>query len=432
MGAAYIVDSSGNETLSGQINSTSTTKETLVVPRMTDSQISLISSPSNGGLVYDTTNSQLKFYNGSSFSPVASSSSQKYVSPVTECLCASAGSLSATYANGTLGVGATLTNSGSQVALVIDGNTVSVSDRVIIAGQVSQFQNGIYTVTDTGSVSTNWVLTRATDYDQSAQMQSGNFVKSTDGIVYGNTTWVQSTSAPIVVGTTAIAFSPFVIPRLGLGSMAYQDGNSVGISGGLINGTSIGAFTASTGKFTTLEATTSITNSAFSSSGVVHNDSSGVFSSSLLVDGDITANTISNSKLNQVPANTIRGNNTGSTADIINLTPSEVSAMIGAVTTAALLDTQVGFGNSSNLLYGHGNFIYNSTSICLSIDGQGGASFDSTAILKLESNHQLLYIPSMTTSNRTSITASRGGGICYDTDLNQYFGWNASAWVILG
>lgn len=356
----------------------------------------------------------------------------RYVSPIADCLCGTSNSLSAIYANGTLGVGATLTNSGAQAELVIDGQTVSVNDRVVIAGQSSQLQNGIYKVSDTGSPSTNWVLTRATDYDQSAEMQSGNFVKTTDGIVYGNTTWIQVTGAPIVIGTTAIVFSPFVIPRLALGGMAYQDPTSVGIVGGFINGASIGAFTASTGKFTTLEAMTSITNSAFGVAGVVHNDSLGLFSSSLLVDGDITANTISNSKLNQVPANTIRGNNTGSTADIINLTPSEVSAMIGAVTSAALLDTQVGFGNSSNLLYGHGNFIYNSTSICLSIDGQGGASFDSTAILKLESNHQLLYIPSMTTSNRTSISPTRGGGICYDTDLNQYFGWDASAWVILG
>lgn len=352
------------------------------------------------------------------------------VKPITECLCVSAGSLNATYANGTLGVGATLTNAGAQTALVIDGQTVSNGDRVLIAAQVTQLQNGIYTVTDTGSPSSNWILTRATDYDESAEIQNGDFVKITDGVAYGNSTWFQLTHADIVMGTTAITFSALTVPRFGLGSMAYQDGNSVGITGGFINGTSIGSFTPSSGKFTTLEATTSITNSAFSTAGIVHNDSSGIFSSSLIVDGDITTNTISNSKLNQIPANTIRGNNTGSTADIINLTPSEVAAMIGAVSSAALLDTQVGFGNSSNLLYGHGNFIYNSSSICLSIDGQGGASFDSTAILKLESNHQLLYIPSMTTSQRTSISPSRGGGLCYDTDLNQGFMWNSSAWVI--
>ena len=42
---------------------------------------------------------------------------------------------------------------------------------------------------------------------------------------------------------------------LGLGSIATQDSSNVTVTGGSINGTTIGASTASTGKFTTLEAT---------------------------------------------------------------------------------------------------------------------------------------------------------------------------------
>jgi hypothetical protein len=42
---------------------------------------------------------------------------------------------------------------------------------------------------------------------------------------------------------------------LGLGSIATQDSSNVTITGGSINGTTVGATTASTGKFTTLEAT---------------------------------------------------------------------------------------------------------------------------------------------------------------------------------
>ncbi len=352
------------------------------------------------------------------------------VKPLTECLCASSGSMSATYDNGTLGVGATLTNAGSQTALVLDGQTVSISDRVLIASQVTQLQNGIYIVTDTGSPSTNWVLTRATDYDQSSEIQNGDFVRITDGTSYGNSTWFQITHADVVMGTTAILFSLISNPRFGLGSMAYQDGNSVGITGGFINGASIGAFTASTGKFTTLEATTSITNSAFGTEGIVHNNSSGLFSSSLIVDADITTNTITNSKLSQVPANTIRGNNTGSTADIINLTPAEVAAMIGGSTTAALTFSQIGFGDPSNLLSGESNFIYNSTDKTLSINRTGAAISDVTAILRLDSSASFFYEPAMTTAQRTAITPSRGGARCFDTDLKQGFAWNETAWVI--
>lgn len=42
---------------------------------------------------------------------------------------------------------------------------------------------------------------------------------------------------------------------LGLGTIATQDANAVAITGGTINGTSVGAGTASTGRFTNLEAT---------------------------------------------------------------------------------------------------------------------------------------------------------------------------------
>jgi hypothetical protein len=42
---------------------------------------------------------------------------------------------------------------------------------------------------------------------------------------------------------------------LGLGSIATQDSSNVTITGGSINGTAVGASTASTGKFTTLDAT---------------------------------------------------------------------------------------------------------------------------------------------------------------------------------
>jgi hypothetical protein len=71
--------------------------------------------------------------------------------------------LTATYNNGTAGVGATLTNSGTQAALVIGGVTASVADRILVNQSVNQTTNGVYTVTNVGSASTNWVMTRATD-----------------------------------------------------------------------------------------------------------------------------------------------------------------------------------------------------------------------------------------------------------------------------
>ncbi len=199
---------------------------------------------------------------------------------------------------------------------------------------------------------------------------------------------------------------------------------SVGFSGGSIDGVAIGIGTPAPASFTNINDTSLTTD------GIVHNNTSGFFTTSLIVDADITVNSISNSRLNQVPPNTIRGNNTGSTADIINLTPSEVASMIGATFSPALTNTYVGFGDGSNLLTGNSQFIYDSGNVCLSIDKTTSASSDSTAILKLTSTNSFFYPPAMSSSQRTSVSPSRGGAMCYDTDLNQGFMWNGSAWVI--
>lgn len=212
------------------------------------------------------------------------------------------------------------------------------------------------------------------------------------------------------------------VPMGGLGNMQDQNADAVNITGGTLSGVSITATNIVTG---------GLTFPSFTTPGFIFNDNMGICSSQLVSDSYITTNTISNSRLNQVPANTIRGNNTGSTADIINLTPAEVSSMIGAITSAALSSTHVGFGDGSNLLSGSTNFLYDGSNVCLSLNRTGGASFNSTAILLLESTTSLFYPPIMTTDERTGITPFRGGGICFDSNTNQFMGWNASSWVII-
>ena len=140
--------------------------------------------------------------------------------------------LVATYSNGTSGVGATLTNNDTQAALVLDGVTVSVSDRVLIKNQSTAAQNGIYTVTDTGSGSTNWVLTRATDFDTSAEIQGGDFVFVTGGSTWDNTGWVQ-TSTSITVGSTSIVFQQFS------GAGTYTASNGVQLVGSNFSGVAV-------------------------------------------------------------------------------------------------------------------------------------------------------------------------------------------------
>lgn len=119
--------------------------------------------------------------------------------------------LNATYNNGTAGVGATLTNAGTQAALVIDGVTVSVNDRVLVYQQTTQTQNGIYTVTNVGSGSTNWVLTRATDADSYVidspnGLSEGSTVFVQQGATGAGETYTCNTPGTITFGTTNITF----------------------------------------------------------------------------------------------------------------------------------------------------------------------------------------------------------------------------------
>jgi trimeric autotransporter adhesin len=120
--------------------------------------------------------------------------------------------LTVTYNNGTNGVGATLTNAGTQEAITIDGVALSLNDRVLIYKQTDQTQNGVYKVTTVGSGSTNWVLTRTTDTDSYGASDPDSFGKGDAFFVKeGNTgageLYVMTTAGTITFGTTNIVFS---------------------------------------------------------------------------------------------------------------------------------------------------------------------------------------------------------------------------------
>jgi hypothetical protein len=144
--------------------------------------------------------------------------------------------LNATYNNGTAGVGATLTNAGTQVALVMDGVTVATNDRVLVYEQTDQTQNGIYVVTNTGSGSTNWVLTRASDADT-------YIINSADGLSEGSTVFVQqgatgagetytcNTSGTITFGTTNITFAQISNAQI------YSAGSGLALTGTVFSNT---------------------------------------------------------------------------------------------------------------------------------------------------------------------------------------------------
>lgn len=137
---------------------------------------------------------------------------------------ATTANLNATYSNGTSGVGATLTNAGTQAAFTTDGTTPSQNDRILVKNQTNTYENGIYTLTTVGSGSTNWVLTRATDFDTAAEIAGGDFTFVDNGTTYANTGWV-NVDEVTTVGTDPIVFQQFS------GAGTYTASNGITLTG---------------------------------------------------------------------------------------------------------------------------------------------------------------------------------------------------------
>ncbi len=137
---------------------------------------------------------------------------------------ATTANLNATYSNGTSGVGATLTNAGTQAAFTTDGTTPSASARILVKDQTNTFENGIYTLTTVGSGSTNWVLTRATDFDSAVEIAGGDFTFVDNGSTLANTGWVNIDEVT-TVGTDPIEFEQFS------GAGTYTASNGITLTG---------------------------------------------------------------------------------------------------------------------------------------------------------------------------------------------------------
>lgn len=140
------------------------------------------------------------------------------------CRGATAAALAAyTYANGTAGVGATIT-ANANGALILDTSvTVVATDRVLVKNETAgdAAYNGIYVVTNPGSAGAAFVLTRAADMNQAAEF-AGSFTFIEEGTANADSGFVCTTDNPVTVGTTAISFVQFS----GAGQIIAGDGLS--------------------------------------------------------------------------------------------------------------------------------------------------------------------------------------------------------------
>ena len=146
------------------------------------------------------------------------------------CKLATTGNLTATYSNGSLGVGATLTNSGTQATLTIDSTAANLDDRVLVKDQTTRTQNGIYVVTNVGGASSNWVLTRATPEDQPAELSGGAFVFVEEGVLNANNGYTFTHTGQPTFGTTNLDVSQFSgAGQITAGAAMSKDGNQLDV-----------------------------------------------------------------------------------------------------------------------------------------------------------------------------------------------------------
>jgi hypothetical protein len=89
---------------------------------------------------------------------------------------------------------------------LVDGVTLSLGDRVLVTGQSTGSQNGLYYVTTLGS-GANGTWARTSDGNENGEIEAGMIVMVTEGTIYADTQWKLITDDPITINTTALTFT---------------------------------------------------------------------------------------------------------------------------------------------------------------------------------------------------------------------------------
>jgi hypothetical protein len=315
------------------------------------------------------------------------------------------------------GVGATLTNSGSNVALSIDGVSLSNTARVLVYTQSNAAHNGVYTVTNAGAPDAPgpgaaWVLTRATDADTFGlanpnQLGQGDAFFVQSGNTGAGETYILNTVGTITFGTTNITFAQISSAQiyaagtgLNLSNLTFSVANTAVTAAQYGNDGAVGQFTVNAQGQLTNAANVSINASSISvgtlANGRTTAASANGASTIVLRDsnGDFAANTIAATTVNATS-----GNFTNITGNAVSLTAINASNI-----TSGTLDNARTTGSTSNsastivLRDASGNFGSN-------VISASSFSGDGTAITAINASN----ISSGTISNAHTTAASANG-----------------------
>ena len=291
--------------------------------------------------------------------------------------------LDATYNNGTLGVGSTLTSNSNGAFPAIDGVTIATttpgSNGVLVKNQTNAAHNGRYNLTQIGDAETPWILTRCAVCDESDEI-AGSYVFVKAGTTLGGTGWVAYVVDPstFVVGTNNITYFQFS------GAGTYNAGTGLSLVGNQFNNTGVLSVNSLTGDVSAQNILDAVKTVDGSGSGLDADTLDGQ-DSSYYLDWTNTTN-------KPDPVITLAGDLTGSVT-LTDLASATLTATIAANSVELGTDTT---GNYiATIAAGNG----------ITVTGSGSESAAVTV-----SHTDTSSVTNLTASGRTYVT-----GITFDT-----------------
>jgi trimeric autotransporter adhesin len=343
------------------------------------------------------------------------------------------------------GVGATLTNSGANVALSIDGVSLSNTARVLVYQQSNAVHNGVYTVTNAGAPDVPgpgaaWVLTRAIDADTYGvgdpnKLGQGDAFFVQSGNTGAGETYILNTVGTITFGTTNLTFAQISSAQvysagtgLNLTNLAFGISNTAVTAAQYGNDGAVGQFTVNAQGQITNAANVSINASSISvgtlANGRTTAASANGASTIVLRDsnGDFAANTITATTSNATTFNGTTGSFTNVSGNGVALTAINASNVTSG-TLANARTTASDANGASTIVSRDANGSFGANIVTATFSGNGAS------ISAINASN----ISSGTIANaRTTASSSNGASTIVQRDSGGNFSANTVTAAIIG